>query len=300
MWFRMHPWVFPIIIGGIGVLYLIYNAGAIIETKKIQAKGSDHHISGIPFLGGIHLLIAGLISPIKWLALLCVLDYTFWSFLYAVFIGDCFKKNDVTEEEKRYVADIENDRMEIRPVKTSSVGVGDAIVFIMLVIFSVAGFTGRNVILGYLAGVPAVLLFPYLTFKRPYFKADGRGILYRKPTSFGYGKAESIKWEQVEAIITGDWIFSIDEDLGVISENKLNAQALSRLSAFAGYTEEECEDQAEWIENGFFIVIKPMEEEKIELLDFGAFFHQKDFLKKTEMLRTLWSYHLKTQFKRSV
>ena len=294
MWFRMHPWVFPIIIGGIGVLYLIYNTGAIIETKKIQAKGADHHISGIPFLGGIHLLIAGLISPIKWLALLCVLDYTFWSFLYAVFIGDCFKKNDVTEEENRYVADIENDRMEIRPVKTFCVGVGDAIVFVMLVIFSVAGFTGRNVILGYLAGVPAVLLFPYLTFKRPYFKADGRGILYRKPTSFGYGKAESIKWEQVEAIIAGDWIFSIDEDLGVISENKLNAQALSGLSAFAGYTEEEYEDQAEWIENGFFIVIKPMEEEKIELLDLGIFFHQKDFLKKTEMLRTLWSYHLES------
>ena len=91
---KKEAWVFPIIIGGIGVLYLIYNAGAIIETKKIQAKGSDHHISGIPFLGGIHLLIAGLISPIKWLALFCVLDYTLWSFLYAVFIGDCFKKND--------------------------------------------------------------------------------------------------------------------------------------------------------------------------------------------------------------
>ncbi len=291
MWFRMHPWVFPIIIGGIGVLYLIYNIGAIIETKKIQAKGADHHISGIPFLGGIHLLIAGLISPIKWLALLCVLDYTFWSFLYAVFIGDRFKKNDVTEEENRYVADIENDRMEIRPVKTSSVGAGDAIVFIMLVIFSVAGFTGRNVILGYLAGVPAVLLFPYLTLKRPFFKADVYGILYRKPTSFGYGKAEFIKWEQVEAIIAGDWIFSIDENPGVISENQLNAQALSGLSAFAGY---KYEDQAEWIENGFFIVIKPMEEEKTELLDLGTFFHQKDFLKKAEMLRILWSYHLKT------
>ena len=294
MWFRMHSWVFPIIIGGIGVLYLIYNIGVIIETKKIQAKGSDHHISGIPFLGGIHLLIAGLISPIKWLALLCVLDYTFWSFLYAVFFVGCFKKNDAPKEENRYVADIENDRMEARPVKTSAVGVGDVIVFLMLVIFSVAGFAGRNVILGYLAGVPAVLLFPYLTFKRPFFKADIYGILYRRPTGFGYGKAESIKWEQVEAIIAGDWIFSIDENLGVISENKLNAQALSRLSAFAGYTEEEYEDQAEWIENGFFIVIKPMEEEKIELLDLGTFFHQKDFLKKPEMLRTLWSYHLKS------
>ena len=88
MWFKMHPWVFPIIIGVIGLLYLLLNIGAIIETKKIQTKGSDHHISGFPFLGGIHLLIAGLISPIKWLALLCILDYTFWIFLYAVFIGD--------------------------------------------------------------------------------------------------------------------------------------------------------------------------------------------------------------------
>lgn len=98
MWFKMHPWVFPIIIGSIGILYLIINIGAIIETKKIQAKGSDHHVSGIPFLGGIHILIAGLISPIKWLALLCVLDYSFWSFLYSVFFEGCFNKDDGQSE----------------------------------------------------------------------------------------------------------------------------------------------------------------------------------------------------------
>ena len=46
---------------------------------------------GIPFLGGIHLLIAGLISPIKWLALLCILDFTIWEFLYAVLL-DAFRK----------------------------------------------------------------------------------------------------------------------------------------------------------------------------------------------------------------
>lgn len=56
MWLKTHPWVFPGIIGG------------------------------------IHILIAGLISPCKWLALLCVVDYTFWSFLYAVHLG-CFRKN---------------------------------------------------------------------------------------------------------------------------------------------------------------------------------------------------------------
>ena len=293
MWFKMHPWVFPIIIGGIGILYLILNIGAIIETKKIQAKGSDHHISGIPFLGGIHLLIAGLISPIKWLALFCVLDYTFWSFLYAVFIGDCFKKNDAFDGENQYATDVKKDRMEVRSVKTSGVCVSDVIVCLILVIFSVAGFMGGNVILGYLAGVPAVLVFPYLTLKRPFFKADVYGILYRKPTSFGYGKVESIKWGQVEAIIADNQIFSIDEKLGSISENTLNAETLSGLDVFDRGTEEEYEDQAEWIENGLFIVIKLTEEKKVKLLDLGSFFNQKDFLKKLEMLKALWLCHLK-------
>ena len=91
---------------GIGLLYLIINIGAIVESKKMQSRGEDHHVSGVPFLGGIHFLIAGLICPIKWLAILCVLDYTFLSFLYAVFIGDRFDKVDSAEntadnEERR-------------------------------------------------------------------------------------------------------------------------------------------------------------------------------------------------------
>ena len=94
MWFEMHPWVFPAILGGIGLFYLIFNIAAGIKSKKLQSRGIDRHISGIPFLGGIHFLIAGLISPVKWLAVFCVLDYYFWSFLYAVFIGDRSKKDD--------------------------------------------------------------------------------------------------------------------------------------------------------------------------------------------------------------
>ena len=89
MWFKMHPWVFPAGLGGIGLLYLILNVACIIESKK-----QKRFISGIPLLGGIHILIAGLISPIKWLALLCVLDFTFWELLYALFIDGAFKKND--------------------------------------------------------------------------------------------------------------------------------------------------------------------------------------------------------------
>ena len=90
MWVKMHPWVFPAVLGGIGLFWLIFNVAVIFENKKIQARGEDRHVSGIPFLGGIHLLIAGLISPIKWLALLCFLDYTFWMFLYAVFFCGAF------------------------------------------------------------------------------------------------------------------------------------------------------------------------------------------------------------------
>lgn len=84
--------------GGIGLFYLVFNIGAILTSRKLQKEGSDHHVSGIPFLGGIHILIAGLISPIKWLALLCVLDYTFWSFLYAVFSSEPSRR---TRTQKR-------------------------------------------------------------------------------------------------------------------------------------------------------------------------------------------------------
>ena len=101
MWFKIHPWVFPAIIGGMGFLWLILNILAIIETKKIQSKGSDHHISGIPFIGGIHILIAGLISPVKWLAILCVLDYTFWEFLYDILIIGRKKKGSDNCEIKQ-------------------------------------------------------------------------------------------------------------------------------------------------------------------------------------------------------
>lgn len=109
LWYKEHPWVFPAIIGGIGVLYLIINIGAAIETKKLQKKGVDHWVSGIPFLGGIHLLIAGLISPIKWLALLFVLDYTIWSFLYSVFFAGAFKKDKPDEEKEKEDKEDETD-----------------------------------------------------------------------------------------------------------------------------------------------------------------------------------------------
>ena len=93
MWFKMHPWVFPIIFWVIGFLHIALNIGASVATKKIQREGSDHHYSGVPLLGGIYLLIGGLISPCKWLALLFILDYTIWMFV-DVLIIDRGNSND--------------------------------------------------------------------------------------------------------------------------------------------------------------------------------------------------------------
>ena len=161
----------------------------------------------------------------------------------------------------------------------------------MLLIFSIAGFVSSNAILGCLAGTLAVLLFPYLTFKRPYFKADVVGVLYRKASGFRYGKTIYLKWEQVDAFIIGNQIYTIDEKLDDISESELNAETLARLDAFAGCTQEKFEDMAEWIENGFYIAIKQFEKGEPELLEIGSFFQQKDAPQKIEMIKALWQNH---------
>lgn len=75
-----YPWLAPAIVGGIGVLYIVLNLLAMNKSKK-----EGRFISGIPFIGGVHLLVAGLMSPIRWLALLCLLDFTIWNFVAAIF-----------------------------------------------------------------------------------------------------------------------------------------------------------------------------------------------------------------------
>lgn len=71
MWFKLHPWVMSVILGVIGLCYFIVQVPLFLE--KTRQDGRNH--SGVPFIGGIHFFIAGLISPCKWLAVLCLLDY---------------------------------------------------------------------------------------------------------------------------------------------------------------------------------------------------------------------------------
>ena len=94
MWFKLHPWVFPAFLGAIGLFYLL------VQIPLIFGKTKDGHShSAVPFIGGIHFLIAGLISPCKWLALLCLLDYYVVGSIYWHFNPDALNCNDETNNE---------------------------------------------------------------------------------------------------------------------------------------------------------------------------------------------------------
>lgn len=73
----INRWIATIIIGAIGLFFLVMTYGALIASRR-----SGKHVSGVPCVGGICLVIAFLLSPCKWLALLGFLDYGFWELPY--------------------------------------------------------------------------------------------------------------------------------------------------------------------------------------------------------------------------
>lgn len=77
----------------IGAFFLFMTYGALI-TSKVK----DTHISGVPFVGGFFVFLGFILSPVKWLAFLALLDPGIWMALYGFFIGRKTKKN--TQETK--------------------------------------------------------------------------------------------------------------------------------------------------------------------------------------------------------
>ena len=69
-----------LILLAIGAMYIIINLTAARASKK-----EGRFISGIPLLGGVHIFIAFLLTPVKWLCVLCLLDYTIPMF-FAAFV----------------------------------------------------------------------------------------------------------------------------------------------------------------------------------------------------------------------
>ena len=68
-----------IILIGIGLFFVIMTYGAAYSSIK-----TDHYTSGVPFVGMIFLLVGGLLSTFKPLALICLIDPGPWMMIVSV------------------------------------------------------------------------------------------------------------------------------------------------------------------------------------------------------------------------
>ena len=68
-----------IILIGIGLFFVIMTYGAAYSSIK-----TDHYTSGVPFVGMIFLLVGGLLSAFKPLALICLIDPGPWMMIVSV------------------------------------------------------------------------------------------------------------------------------------------------------------------------------------------------------------------------
>lgn len=92
----VRTWGVCLLIGLIGVFFLVMTYGAMIVSKK-----SDHYVSGVPCVGGICIVIAFLLSPYKWLALLGFLDYGLWYLPYLLIKDLVFgKKSEPVDDDE--------------------------------------------------------------------------------------------------------------------------------------------------------------------------------------------------------
>lgn len=80
-------WVAAGVLVLIGAFCLFMTYGALITSVKHKT-----HVSGAPFVGGVFVLVGFLLSPIKLLALLALIDPGPWLVIYGMWKGRKAKK----------------------------------------------------------------------------------------------------------------------------------------------------------------------------------------------------------------
>lgn len=86
--YPVEMWTTDGIIWAIGIFFwFVTYVGAPMASKR-----SGHYVSGVPGAAFITFLIAGLLSPIKWLALLCFLDFSIVQFVFSSIINSIKKQ----------------------------------------------------------------------------------------------------------------------------------------------------------------------------------------------------------------
>lgn len=78
----------------LGLLAWFVTIGARIESRK-----TGRFVSGVPGIGGILIIIGFLISPVKWLALIGLLDIDMWYFFVKI-VPDMIRAE---KAEKNYI-----------------------------------------------------------------------------------------------------------------------------------------------------------------------------------------------------
>ena len=86
-------WVAAAVLLLIGAFFLFMTYGALI-TSKIH----NTHVSGVPFVGGFFVFLGFMLSPIKWLAVLALIDPGIWMAPFAIWMNHKAKK--ASEENK--------------------------------------------------------------------------------------------------------------------------------------------------------------------------------------------------------
>lgn len=81
-------WVVAGVLVFIGAFFLFMTYGALITSVKHKT-----HVSGAPFVGGVFVLVGFLLSPIKQLALLALIDPGPWLVIYGMWKWRREKKN---------------------------------------------------------------------------------------------------------------------------------------------------------------------------------------------------------------
>lgn len=87
-------WVVAGILVLIGVFFMFMTYGALI-TSKVK----NTHISGVPFVGGFFIFLGFILSPIKWLAFLALLDPGIWMIPFSLWQGHKAGKNKEGKED---------------------------------------------------------------------------------------------------------------------------------------------------------------------------------------------------------
>ena len=89
-----------IILVTFGVLAWIITIGARISSKR-----TGHYVSGVPFLGGILIIIEFLTSQVKWLALIGLLDFDLSLEAVHALDGNSYRshKETISNFNKEYV-----------------------------------------------------------------------------------------------------------------------------------------------------------------------------------------------------